>query len=123
MTTTTQFLPVRRFVLLWFGILCLAVVGVFAVRAAVAWHAPVSATSSDVGAPGFCGRALTFHPGSQAHVSGGEMSTAQRAAMTAACDEAGRAAWDSGMTSARVAGAAGLAGAGALVTALRRHRR
>lgn len=97
---------------------CIAVVGlvdvvVFAGLAVVAWHTPVVDSTNS-----FCGRAITFHPGADM-VSGGELTDADREALTAECRAAGAAAWNTGRSDAAVA-VLGAAIAGAAVTLQRR---
>ncbi|CAL8974575.1 hypothetical protein CELL_01823 [Cellulomonas sp. T2.31MG-18] len=98
--------------LAWFGLAGLAVAVVFAGLALAAWRTPV------ITSEGYCGRAVTFHPGA-GQLSGGEMTTADREAITAECRAAGAAAWDAGRRDAAVA----LLGAAVAGTAAALRRR
>lgn len=110
--TTTPLAQHRRLALHWFTLAGLVAAFVFGGYALSAWHAPVWSSG------GYCGRAITFHPGA-GRVSGGELTDADREALTAQCRAAGAAARNTGRGGA--AGAVlGAVIAGAAMTLQRR---
>ena len=85
--------------------------------AVAAWSTPTYDSAGDR-----CASALHFHPGSGYRVHGGEMSGAERAAVSDQCDQSGALGWLLGWL-ALGAGVATVAGCAAvlLVTRPRRH--